>query len=49
MSFNGMPPSNKHVEVQAVVVFTEESGKIALARHYIDVVGMLTQLGVMPG
>ena len=47
-SFNGMPPTNKRVQVQAVVVLTEDSGKIGKVRHYIDVAGMLTQLGVMP-
>ena len=48
-SLNGMPPTNKRVQVQAVVVLTEEGGKIARARHYIDVAGLLTQLGVMSG
>ena len=47
-SLNGMPPTNKQARVQAVVVVREESGKIARVRHYIDVAGMLTQLGVMP-
>ena len=47
-SLNGMPPTNKSVRVQGVVVLIEESGKIAKVRNYIDVAGMLTQLGVMP-
>ncbi len=47
-SLNGMPPTNKAVRVQAVVVVTEAGGKIAKVRHYIDVAGMLTQLGVLP-
>ena len=47
-SLNGMPPTNKSARVRAVAVITEEGGKIAKARHYIDVAGMLTQLGVMP-
>ena len=47
-SLNGMPPTNKRVQVRAVAVVTEEGGKIARIRHYIDVAGMLTQLGVMP-
>ncbi len=38
-SLNGMPPTNKAVRVQAAVVITEEGGKIAKARHYIDVAG----------
>jgi steroid delta-isomerase-like uncharacterized protein len=47
-SMNGMPPTNKRVQVRAAVVISEEGGKIAKVRHYIDVAGMLTQLGVMP-
>ncbi|MBM2811972.1 MAG: hypothetical protein HW416_2731 [Chloroflexi bacterium] len=47
-SMNGMPPTNKSVRVRAAVVLTEEAGKIVKVRHYIDVAGMLTQLGVMP-
>jgi steroid delta-isomerase-like uncharacterized protein len=47
-SFNGMPATNKPVQVRAVVVLTEDGGKIAKVRHYIDVAGMLTQLGMMP-
>jgi steroid delta-isomerase-like uncharacterized protein len=47
-SLNGMPPTNKSVRVRAVAVLTEEGGKVARVRHYIDVAGMLTQLGVMP-
>jgi len=47
-SLNGMPPTNKRVQVRAAVVVTEEGGKIARVRHYIDVAGMLTQLGGMP-
>jgi steroid delta-isomerase-like uncharacterized protein len=47
-SLNGMPPTNKRVEVRAAVVLTEDAGKITKLRHYIDVAGMLTQLGVMP-
>jgi steroid delta-isomerase-like uncharacterized protein len=47
-SLNGMPPTNKQVRVRAVVIVSEEGGKIVRLRHYIDVAGMLTQLGVMP-
>src|SRR5258708_3781886 len=47
-SLNGMPPTGKSVEVRAVAILTEEGGKMARVRHYIDVAGMLTQLGVMP-
>lgn len=48
-SLNGMPPTGKAVEVRAVAIMTEEGGKMAHVRHYIDVAGMLTQLGVIPG
>jgi len=47
-SLNGMAPTGKAVEVRAVAVLTEEGGKMARVRHYIDIAGMLTQLGVMP-
>jgi steroid delta-isomerase-like uncharacterized protein len=46
-SLNDMPPTNKPARVRAVAIVTEEGGKIAKLRHYIDVAGMLTQLGVM--
>jgi predicted ester cyclase len=38
-SLNGMPPTNKQANVRAVAVITEEGGKIAKVRHYIDVAG----------
>jgi steroid delta-isomerase-like uncharacterized protein len=47
-SLNGMAPTNQKVQVRAVAIVTEQDGKIAKVRHYIDVAGMLTQLGVMP-
>jgi predicted ester cyclase len=47
-SLNGMPPTGKKVSVRAVVSITEDGGKIAKGRHYIDIAGMLTQLGVLP-
>lgn len=47
-SLNGMPPTNKWAQVRAVAVLTEAEGKIAKTRHYIDMAGLLTQLGVMP-
>ena len=46
-SLNGMPATNKSVRVHAAVVVSEEGGKIAKLRHYIDVAGMLTQLGFL--
>jgi steroid delta-isomerase-like uncharacterized protein len=47
-SLNGMPPTGKPVRVRAVFVLTEEGGKIARARHYLDIAGMMSQLGVAP-
>ena len=46
---NGMPPTGRAVRVQAAVFLEERGGKIARARHYIDVAGMMAQLGVAPG
>jgi steroid delta-isomerase-like uncharacterized protein len=47
--FMGMPATGKPVETRAVMVITEEGGKIARMRHYLDVAGMMTQLGMAPG
>jgi steroid delta-isomerase-like uncharacterized protein len=47
-SLNGMPPTGKGVQVRAVLVLTEEGGKIARARHYLDIAGMMGQLGLAP-
>lgn len=45
-SFNGMRPSGNSVRVQAIAVLTEEGGRMAFLRHYIDVAGLLEQIGV---
>ena len=45
----GLPATGRVVTVQAVVVLQERDGKIARVRHYIDMAGMLAQLGVQPG
>jgi len=47
-SFNGMPPTNKPVTMRAVATLQTRDGKIMRARHYLDVAGMMAQLGVMP-
>ena len=47
-TLNGMPPTGKRVRIRAVVTLREEGGKIAFLRHYIDIAGMMAQLGVMP-
>lgn len=48
-SFNGMPPTNKAVKVPAVVVIETDGSKITRARHYLDVAGLMGQLGVGQG
>jgi len=45
----GMAPTGKTIEMRAAMVVTEEAGKIVRLRHYIDVAGMMMQLGVAPG
>jgi len=46
--FHGMPPTGNSVRIRAVVTLREEGGKIAFLRHYLDIAGMLTQLGMLP-
>jgi steroid delta-isomerase-like uncharacterized protein len=43
-----LPPTGKPVAVKAVMVTTVRDGKSAHQRHYLDMLGMLTQLGVIP-
>jgi steroid delta-isomerase-like uncharacterized protein len=45
----GMPPTGKSITVRAAMVVTEEGGKIARLRHYLDIAGMMNQLGMAPG
>lgn len=47
-ALNGMPPTGKRVRIRAVVTLREEGGKIAFLRHYLDIAGMMAQLGVTP-
>jgi steroid delta-isomerase-like uncharacterized protein len=44
-SLMGHPPTGKAIEVRAVVVIETEGGKITRSTHYIDVAGMMAQLG----
>jgi steroid delta-isomerase-like uncharacterized protein len=46
---SGIPPTGRAVRIQAAVFMEEQSGKISRVRHYIDVAGMMAQLGVTPG
>jgi len=44
----GAPATNKSIEVRAVVVIETDGTKIKRATHYIDVAGMMAQLGKSP-
>ncbi len=44
-SFNGMPPSGKGVRVCGIAVLTEDRGRAEFLRHYIDMAGLLEQIG----
>ena len=44
-SLMGNPPTGKSIEVRAVVVIETEGGAITRSTHYIDVAGMMAQLG----
>jgi len=46
--FGTIAPTNKHGTLKAVVVFRLEKDKIVEARHYFDMLTMLTQLGIAP-
>ena len=48
-SLMGRPPTGKRVQVRAAAVLRAEGGKIAHLRHYLDVAGLMQQLGVAPG
>jgi steroid delta-isomerase-like uncharacterized protein len=48
-SLMGQPPTGKSVNVRAVVVIETNGGAITRASHYIDVAGMIAQLGIAPG
>jgi steroid delta-isomerase-like uncharacterized protein len=45
-SLMGHPPTNKAVTVRAVLVLETQGGKITRSSHYIDVAGMMAQLGM---
>jgi steroid delta-isomerase-like uncharacterized protein len=45
----GVPPTGKPIAVHAVAVITEAGGKVARMRHYLDIAGMMNQLGMAPG
>ena len=44
----GQPPTGKSVTVRSVVTLDTDGNKIKRSTHYIDIAGMMTQLGAMP-
>jgi steroid delta-isomerase-like uncharacterized protein len=48
-SLMGQPPTGKSVSVRAVVVIETNGSAVTRSSHYIDVAGMMAQLGVTPG
>jgi len=47
--FMGIPPTNKKVEVWGIVIDVVRDGLFSESRIIMDTVGLLQQLGVMPG
>jgi len=48
-SLMGQPPTGKNVTVRAVAVIESDGNKIVRCSHYIDVAGMMAQLGLASG
>ena len=48
-SLMGQPPTGKWVEVRAALMIEANGGLITRSTHYIDVAGMMAQLGVGAG
>jgi steroid delta-isomerase-like uncharacterized protein len=47
--FMGMPPSGKRYEIGEIHIFRVRDGRIAEHWHQADFLGMMRQLGAMPG
>lgn len=47
--FMGLPPSGKPYTIEEIHIFRIEAGKVAEHWHQGDFMGMMTQLGAMPG
>ena len=45
----GQPPTGKSATVRAVVIIETNGGKITRSAHYIDVAGLMAQLGMTSG
>ena len=48
-SLMGQPPTGRSIAVRSVVTLDTDGNKIKQCTHYIDIAGMMTQLGAMPG
>jgi steroid delta-isomerase-like uncharacterized protein len=47
--FMGMPPSGKRYEIGEIHIFRVADGRVAEHWHQADFLGMMRQLGAMPG
>jgi steroid delta-isomerase-like uncharacterized protein len=47
--FMGMPPSGKRYEIEEIHIFRVRDGRITEHWHQFDQLGMMRQLGAMPG
>ncbi len=47
--FPGLPPSGKSYAIGEIHIFRIRAGKVAEHRHQYDQLGMMRQLGMMPG
>lgn len=47
--FGTIPATNKKGRIRSVLLYTLKGDKIASARHYVDVISLLRQLGIAPG
>lgn len=45
----GIPPSNKNIEVMGISLFRMENGKVAEEWEGFDTLGMMQQIGAIPG
>ncbi|HEY7131413.1 MAG TPA: ester cyclase [Candidatus Limnocylindrales bacterium] len=47
--FMGLPPSGKHYSIEEIHWFVIRDGKVAEHWHQMDQMGLMKQLGAMPG
>ncbi len=47
--FSGTPPTGKPVDFQEIAIIRVADGKIAESWYQVDMLGLLQQLGVIPG